>query len=496
MTSTCERLATYTAQATWDGVSPEARGKLRQHVLDTLGCAIGAVKSADAGLLALHTAGAETAGLCSLIGGGAGTPEQAAYFNTALIGLLDVADTFIAAGEFCQPADNLGALLAAAEFADATGRQLLTALAISYHVQCRLSASGVGFTAQGYDGTLPLSVSLACGIGHVFGLTEQQIAHAIALCAASGLTLRGSDAGESTPKSRSLSAALCAFRCMQNVRLAQKGVTGPLRIFDGRGGLEQLLGRPFGIDWESEDLDGILACSIKKFTSAFYAQSAIEAVLEMRREHSLDPKQVHGIQIDIFQTAYEALAGGNTLAGRPVKSVADAEQSLAYLASVALLDGEVAPRQFDEERVQGEDVQGLLKKVTVWMSTAYTRDYPNSMKCKLRIGLKDGSIFELEKADYPGFFRRPMPVEQLLEKFKQLTSTSAPGPRLQQVIQAVAKLDSRPARELALTLRELGTAMPRPTVTAPANVETLAVASWHMPAVRSSRDSGAVIFSK
>jgi 2-methylcitrate dehydratase len=136
---------------------------------------------------------------------------------------------------------------------------------------------------------------------------------------------------------------------------------------------------------------------------------------------------------------------------------------------VALLDGEVSPAQLVHGRVQGEDVQQMLRKVTIWLSTAYTREYPNSVKCKVRIGLKDGNIFELEKSDYPGFFRRPMPVEQLLEKFKQLTAPSAPGPRLQQVIQAVAKLDGRPVRELAFALRDLGVSASQPRAT----VETL-----------------------
>ena len=179
--TTCERLAAYTAQATWEKISPEARGKLRQHVLDTLGCALGATPAATSSQIAFDADELSNALPCSLIGGGTATPERSAFFNTALIGTLEAADSFLAPGEFCQPADNLGGILAAAELADASGKQFLTALAIGYHVQCRLASCGVGFSAQGYDGTLPLAVSLACGMGYVLGLTERQIAHAVAL---------------------------------------------------------------------------------------------------------------------------------------------------------------------------------------------------------------------------------------------------------------------------------------------------------------------------
>ena len=197
----------------------------------------------------------------------------------------------------------------------------------------------------------------------------------------------------------------------------------------------------------------------------------------MRREHAIEPGQVHGIQVDIFQTAYEALSGGSSLTPGPVNSKRDAEQSLAYLAAAALMDGEFSPAQLTTGRVQSDEVQQLLKRVTIWLSTAYTREYPNSLKCKVRIGLKDGNIFELEKSDYPGFFRRPMPVEQPLEKFKGLTAQSAPAAKLQQVIQAVAKLDARPVRELGLALREVGAGGSRHLANRPAEsrpTETLA----------------------
>ena len=59
---------------------------------------------------------------------------------------------------------------------------------------------------------------------------------------------------------------------MQNVRLAQRGIAGPLGIFDGPGGLEGNLGSRLESSGRREDLDGILACSIKKYTAAFYAR--------------------------------------------------------------------------------------------------------------------------------------------------------------------------------------------------------------------------------
>lgn len=451
----CEQLAAYTWRASWDKISAEARGKLRQHLLDSVGCALGALSSGVIGAIGAEEKDLSPSGPCSLIGGGQTTPERAAFYNGACVRYLDFMDTFLAPGEACHPSDNIAGILAAAELAGASGTSLLTALAIAYHVQCTMTASGVPIMRRGFDHTLTLAVSLACGMSRVLGLTEKQTAHAIALCAAAGLGVAAARSGEHVPQWKGLASADTAFRCIHNVRLAQKGVTGPLHVFEGPLGVEHVLGKSFAVDWNAEGYDGVLACSLKRYNAEFHAQSAIEAILEMRREHALDPAQVHGIQVDIFKAGYDMIGGGKYVNAASVTTKEDADHSLPYLMAVALIDGEVGPAQFEASRIQQQDVQTLLKSVMTWLSLAYTREYPQTLKCKVRVGMKDGSIFELEKADYLGFFRRPMPVEQVIDKFKRLSRPAATDSALQCVIESVARLEQRPVSDLLLALREL-----------------------------------------
>lgn len=78
--------------------------------------------------------------LCALIGGGGRTsPDRAARYHGPLVRYLDFNDSYFAAGETCHPSDNLAPVLAAAEYASASGRELLTALAVAHRVRCRLS---------------------------------------------------------------------------------------------------------------------------------------------------------------------------------------------------------------------------------------------------------------------------------------------------------------------------------------------------------------------
>ena len=463
--NTCESLAAYVGRASWEKVSPEARGKLKQHLLDSLGCALGAIPSGPLEAIRSEQVEVNQSGPCSLIGGGTATPERAAFYNGALVRYLDFMDTFVAAGEACHPSDNLAGVLAAAELAGASGKDFLVALAVAYHIQCRLTASGVPIMRRGFDHTWQLSVSLAAAMSRLLGLTEKQTAQAIAFCAGS-LDLGATRAGEHISQWKGFASAATAFRVLHNVRLAKQGITGPLNVFEGPLGLEGAFGKAFSIDWNREDYDGILACSIKRYNAEFHAQSSIEAILELRHENHIRADEVRGIQVDIFKDGYDTIGGGKHADPQAVNTKEDAEHSLHYLLAVALIDGELWPDQFTSSRIHSKDVQSLLQRTGSWLSLAYTREYPQSLKCKIRVGLHDGRIFEHEKDGYEGFFRYPMSVDTLLGKYKRLARTSVSETGAEQIIESVTKLEDRPVSALIEKLRNLDLRESLPEVTA------------------------------
>lgn len=453
--TTCERLAAYSVRTSWDSISPEARGKLKQHLLDTLGCALGAIPAALLADIRSENAALETTGPSTLIGGGKTTPERAAFYNGALVRYLDFMDTFIAQGEACHPSDNFAGILTAAELANASSRDFLAALTLGYHIQCSLTASGVHIMRAGFDHTLQLGISLAAGMSRVMNLTEQQTAHAIALCAATSLGPAAARSGTHVSQWKGLASAGTAYQCIHNVRLAQKGVTGPLEIFEGANGLSHLLGRPFNIDWDNEGYDGILACSIKRYNAEFHSQTSIEAALELRSQHNLTADSISRVQVDIFKAGYDMIGAGKYVDPKSVSSKEDADHSLPYLLAVALIDGEVMPQQFTPERIAQDDVQQLLSRVVTWLNLGYTRDYPNAMKCNVRIETTDGRILQLEKDSYPGFFRQPMTIQALLAKYNSLARLGASPQGAQRLIQVVAKLEDNPLSSLIGALTDL-----------------------------------------
>lgn len=449
----CENLANYATEASWGTLPSEVREKLKDHVLDSLGCALGALNAGPIRAIRDEQTRDSENGPCSLIGGGSSTPERAAFYNTALIRYLDFMDTFITPGEACHPSDNVAGILVAAELAGASGRDFLAAVALAYDVQWRLTASGVPIMRAGFDHTVTQAISLAAGAARALGLSTAQTANAIAISSVGGAGLAATRTGKHLSQWKGLASAGMALHAIHSVLLAQQGITGPGHVFEGPMGWKQMLGSEFPAAWRGR-YDGIAKASLKRFNAEFHAQSCIEGLLEMRAAHALDLSSIRRIRIDIFKVAYEMIGGGKYLDPKSVASKEDADHSLNYMAAASVIDGQLEPEQFETSRIQSRDVQTLLKKVNVKPSRAYTRTYPDTLSCRIAVGLSNGRTLRLEKHDFEGFYRRPMPRWHVMAKFRRLSRKAAAEAHLQRIIDCVMDLDRRPVRDLTSAIAD------------------------------------------
>ena len=345
-----EQLAAFVARASYGGLSEAARAQLKIRVLDALGCAIGALEGEPIRMLRAHLDDFGGAGLCSLIGGGRTAPDRAALYNSALVRYLDFNDSYLAKGETCHPSDNLGAVLAAAEYAGRSGRDFMAALAVAYQVQCRLS-DVAPVRDKGFDHTTQGCYALAAGIAKALGLDPLRTAHAIAISGTAFNALRVTRTG-ALSHWKGLAYPNAAFCCTHAAFLAMRGITGPLEVFEGRKGFMEAIAGRFDIAWASEDLERVTQTILKKFNAEVHSQSAIEGILELRSEHSLGREEdVERIEIETFDVAYNIIGGGNEGGKTLVRTKEEADHSLPYMVAVALLDGQVMPEQYLPERI-------------------------------------------------------------------------------------------------------------------------------------------------
>lgn len=447
------QLAAFVVNASFESLTGEARLQLKIRVLDSLACAIGALDGPPIRMIRQQLDDFGGAPRCSLIGGGRTAPDRAAFYNSALVRYLDFNDSYLAKRETCHPSDNLGPVLAAAEYAGVTGRELMTALAVAYQVQCRLS-DVAPVRDKGFDHTTQGSYAVAAGVSKALGLDQTKTANAIAISGTAFNALRVTRTGKLSHW-KGLAYPNTAFSCTHAAFLAMRGISGPSEVFEGNKGFMDTIAGKFSIAWQEENLELVTHTVLKKYNAEMHSQSAIEGILELREEHGIRGNEVESIEVDIFQVAYDIIGGGEEGSKRSIHTKEEADHSLPYILAVALLDGQVGPSQYTGERIQRPDVQGLLQRVIIHPSEDYSNRFPAEMPCHLRVILKDGRRLEEEKRDYEGFLTRPMSWESVSRKFFALSQGFASQELQRQIVSTVADLETVPVADLMRLLMQV-----------------------------------------
>jgi 2-methylcitrate dehydratase len=435
-----EQLATFIGQASFNDISAEARKALKSRVLDSLGCAIGALEGEPIGMLRAHIEDFNGSGRSSLIAGGKTAPDRAALYNSALVRYLDFNDTYLAKGESCHPSDNLGAVLAAAEYAGRSGSEFMAALAVAYQVQCRLS-DVAPVRARGFDHVTQLAYGVAAGVSSALELNKAQTANAVAIGGTAFNALRVTRTGFLSHW-KGLAAANTAFCGTHAAFLALRGITGPPEVFEGNKGFKESIAGSFEIDWFKENLERVTRTSIKKYNAEFHSQSALEGILELREEGAFRPEEIAKVEIDIFDVAYHIIGGGEEGDKTIVETKEEADHSLPYMAAVAMLDGQVMPEQYKPERIRRPDVQDLLRRIKVRPVDEYSRRFPDEMPCRIIITLQNGRGVVREKRDFEGFFTRPMSWGTVVRKFERLSAAHTDAALRRDIVNAVADIEN------------------------------------------------------
>jgi 2-methylcitrate dehydratase len=449
-----EELGAFVSGATFERLSEAAREALKLRVLDSLGAALGALDARPVALVRELVDDFGGAPHCTLIGGGRSAPDRAAFLNGALVRYLDFNDAYLAPGETCHPSDNVAPVLAACQYAGRDGRDFLTALAVAYQVQCRLS-DVAPVRAKGFDHTTQGAYAVAAGVSRALGLDPARAANAVAIAGTSLNALRVTRTGELS-NWKGLAYPATAFGATHAAFLAARGVTGPREVFEGNKGFMDAIAGPFEIDWGGEDLEAVTGTILKRFNAEIHSQSAIEALLELRADYRIGLEDVEHIEVEVFDVAYNIIGGGEEGDKTAIETKEQADHSLPYLLAVALIDGKVMPQQYEAARIVRDDVQRLLRRVEVRPDPELSRRFPAEHACRLRVRLRDGAILTSEKSDYEGFHTRPMSSATVAAKFERLSAPYADERLREQLIEAVLRLEQIDIEELCVLLEQAG----------------------------------------
>jgi 2-methylcitrate dehydratase len=432
-----DRFAEYANALRYEDLPAAVVHEAKRRFIDSFATAVGAM-GADAYAIARRCAllvqGKPGA---TLLGGGASSAEWATFVNGLLIRYLDYNDTYLSL-EPAHPSDNLAAVLAAAEIAGSSGRDLITAAVLAYEIQCRL-CDAASLRKHGWDHVTYGAISSAVAACKLLGLDAGRTAHAIGIAGVCNVAMRQTRAGELSMW-KGCAFANAARNGVFAALLAAEGMTGPAPIFEGELGFMKLLTGPFEIAEPGGNGRPFMITEtyIKFWPAEYHSQSAIDAALQLRPQIG-DITNIAAIDIHTFDAAVDII-GKDPEKWKP-RTRETADHSLPYCTAVALADGEVTQVQFAPERFTDPALLDLVAKVKLHRDAALSARYPRGIPNRLTIALRDGRKL-VKEVEFPrGHVRNPMTDADVESKFRSLAVPRYGKARADEVLAACWKLE-------------------------------------------------------
>ena len=360
-------------------------------------------------------------------------PVQGAFNIGAMIRWLDFNDTWLAA-EWGHPSDNLGGILATADWlsraAVAAGRpplkvhDVLTAMIKAHEIQGCIALEN-SFNKVGLDHVILVKVASTAVVAKMLGLTREQTLNAVSLAWVDGQALRTYRHFPNAGSRKSWAAGDATSRAVRLALIAQTGEMGYPSVLTAKvwGFYDSLFrGNSFKFQraYGSYVMENILFKI--SFPAEFHSQTAVEAAMTINGLMKAAGKTAADIASVKIRT-HEACIRIIDKKG-PLGNPADRDHCIQYMVAVPLIFGRLTARDYEDDIASDPAIDALREKIVCVEDPAFTVDYHDPAKRSianaLTVEFKDGSKFDEIVVEYPiGHARRRTDgIPLLIEKFK------------------------------------------------------------------------------
>jgi 2-methylcitrate dehydratase len=414
MDASIGRIADYARTLAYGDLPAKVVHECKRRIVDTIGCALGAFDEEPSRIARTLATRIEVPGGARVLGTRQRSlPELATFANGVMARYFDGNDVFPGGGG--HPSDVIPAVLAAADVANADGRTAITAIVIAYEIYGRLFRA-VCLRDRGLDHVFYTAVASAVGAARVLGLDHARIAQAVALAVTPNIALHATRRGHLSMW-KGVAAGNAARNGVFAALLAAEGMTGPDKAIDGSHGLRELLGNfeldEFGSSGRPFELP---RSDLKYFLTEFHSQSPIAAAIKLRQEVSVE--EIESVTVHTYWFAWSEI-GSEPEKWHP-GTRESADHSLPYIVAAVLIDGHFNHDIFSDARIGDRRIHELADRITVKEDPDYSRQFPNTIPCRIEIRTKSGNDLVVQ-VDYPrGHSGNPMTDEEVSQKFRML----------------------------------------------------------------------------
>ncbi|HZO04409.1 MAG TPA: bifunctional 2-methylcitrate dehydratase/aconitate hydratase [Burkholderiales bacterium] len=355
-------------------------------------------------------------------------PVQAAWNLGAMIRWLDFNDTWLAA-EWGHPSDNLGGILATADWLSRNQkpllmREVLTAMIKAHEIQGVIALEN-SFNRVGLDHVVLVKVASTAVTAQMLGCTYDQVVNAVSQAWVDGQSLRTYRHAPNTGSRKSWAAGDATSRAVRLALISKTGEMGYPSVLSAKGwGFYDVLfkGKPFKFQrkFGSYVMEHVLFKI--SFPAEFHAQTAVECAMSIFQQMKSSGKTAEDIKKIRIRT-HEAAIRIIDKKG-PLSNPADRDHCIQYMVAVPLLFGRLTAADYEDDVATDPRIDALRKKIECVEDKRFTRDYHDpkrrSIANALTVEFKGGAKLKELVCEYPiGHKRRRaegMPI--LVEKFK------------------------------------------------------------------------------
>jgi 2-methylcitrate dehydratase len=434
-------MARWAADLTFDRISAGAVHQAKRFLLDSLGCALGGYRQHDV-RIALDVLG-ETAGSgpATVIGSGRKMDVlTASLLNALMVRVMDYNDIYWMQDP-SHPSDIIPAALACGERAGRGGKDLIVGIVLGHEFEQRLcEAAFPGIRERGWHHATLTAFASPLVAGRMLGLSWERIQHAIGISGSRHFTLGAAVAGKLTMMKNTVDP-MATQSGVLGALLAEKGYTGPEHVIDGKEGMVHCLGPEWKLGVLTEGLGEswrIERCGMKAYPTEALTHTPISAVLDLVKQHDLAPDAIETIHIRSLARAADILSDPSKYDPRTKET---ADHSLPYVISAAVVDRQVTPAQFTDEKIMDPAIRAQLRKVKVTADAEIESLFPGLQRVIVAIRTRDGQELT-RQVDYPkGDPRNPLTDAEIEDKFDALAAPVLTAASMKKVKAAVWGLD-------------------------------------------------------
>jgi 2-methylcitrate dehydratase len=415
----------------FDVTSKEAFDTARYCLMDTLGCGLEALEypactkllgPIDPETVVPH--GAKVPGTKFQL-----DPVQAAFSVGAMIRWLDFNDTWLAA-EWGHPSDNLGGILATADWLSRNQTQallvkdVLTAMIKAHEIQGVIALEN-SFNRVGLDHVVLVKVASTAVLAHMLGCSYDQVVNAISQAWVDGQALRTYRHAPNTGSRKSWAAGDATSRAVRLALISKTGEMGyPSALTAKTWGFYDVLFKGKEFKFQRKFGSYVMENVLFKisFPAEFHAQTAVEcamAIFQQMKSAGKTAEDIKKIRIRTHEAAIRIIDKKG-----PLANPADRDHCIQYMVAVPLIFGRLTAADYEDNVAKDPRIDSLRKKITCVEDKRFTRDYydpkKRSIANALTVEFNDGTKLKEVVCEYPiGHKRRRaegMPI--LVEKFK------------------------------------------------------------------------------